>query len=297
MSKIIGIDLGTTNSCCAVVIGGQPVVIPSSEGERITPSVVAFLKPEERIVGRVAKRQAITNPENTVYSIKRFMGRRFSEVEVERKLVPFKVIEGREGASEVEVFGKRYTPPEISAMVLQKIKQDAESYLGEKITKAVITIPAYFNDSQREATKAAGEIAGLEVVRIINEPTASSLAYGLEKKKYEKIAVFDLGGGTFDISILEIGEGVFEVKSTNGDTHWAEITLMKKLSTGWWTNLKRITELIYGVTAWLCRDFEMLLRKPNVNFQLFWKLKSIYLLSPRIKPDQSICFINSTAPS
>ena len=219
MSKIIGIDLGTTNSCCAVVIGGQPVVIPSSEGERITPSVVAFLKPEERIVGRVAKRQAITNPENTVYSIKRFMGRRFSEVEVERKLVPFKVIEGREGASEVEVFGKRYTPPEISAMVLQKIKQDAESYLGEKITKAVITIPAYFNDSQREATKAAGEIAGLEVVRIINEPTASSLAYGLEKKKYEKIAVFDLCGGTFDISILEIGEGVFEVKSTNGDTH------------------------------------------------------------------------------
>lgn len=219
MSKIIGIDLGTTNSCCAVVIGGEPTVIPSSEGERIVPSVVAFPKPEERIVGRVAKRQAITNPENTIYSIKRFMGRRVDEVSEEMKLVPYKVIQGKSGGAAVKIKDKEYSPPEISAMILQKIKQDAEAYLGEKVTKAVITVPAYFNDSQRQATKDAGAIAGLEVVRIINEPTAAALAYGLDKKKSEKIAVYDLGGGTFDISILEIGEGVFEVKSTNGNTH------------------------------------------------------------------------------
>ncbi len=218
MSKIIGIDLGTTNSCCAVVIGGEPTVIPSSEGERIVPSVVGFPKPEERIVGRVAKRQSITNPENTVYSIKRFMGRRYSEVSEEMKLVPYKVVDGSGGVS-VSIRDKQYSPPEISAMVLQKIKTDAEAYLGEKVSKAVITVPAYFNDSQRQATKDAGTIAGLEVVRIINEPTAAALAYGLDKKKAEKIAVYDLGGGTFDISILEIGDGVFEVRSTNGDTH------------------------------------------------------------------------------
>ena len=219
MSKVIGIDLGTTNSVVAVLEGGDPVVIPNAEGGRLTPSVVAFTKDGERLVGQVAKRQAITNPENTVFSIKRFMGRRYNEVQHEIKLVPFKVIKAPNEDAHVEVKGKHYSPPEISAMILQKLKTDAEAYLGEKITKAVITVPAYFNDSQRQATKDAGKIAGLEVLRIINEPTAASLAYGLDKKKDQKIAVFDLGGGTFDISILEIGEGVFEVKSTNGDTH------------------------------------------------------------------------------
>ncbi|MGB9720971.1 MAG: molecular chaperone DnaK [bacterium] len=219
MSKIIGIDLGTTNSCVAVLEGGQPVVIPNPEGGRTTPSVVAFTKTGERLIGPLAKRQAITNPENTVYSIKRFMGRRYSEVPQEIARVPYKVVEHTNGDAWVEVMGSKYSPPEISAMILQYLKQAAESYLGEKVTKAVITVPAYFNDSQRQATKDAGRIAGLEVLRIINEPTASSLAYGLDKKKNEKIAVYDFGGGTFDISILEIGEGVFEVRSTNGDTH------------------------------------------------------------------------------
>ncbi len=219
MSKIIGIDLGTTNSCVAVLEGGQPVVIPNPEGGRTTPSVVAFTKTGERLVGPLAKRQAITNPQNTVYSIKRFMGRRYAEVPQEIARVPYKVVEHSNGDAWVEVMGKQYSPPEISAMILQYLKQAAESYLGEKVTKAVITVPAYFNDSQRQATKDAGSIAGLEVLRIINEPTASSLAYGLDKKKHEKIAVYDFGGGTFDISILEIGEGVFEVLSTNGDTH------------------------------------------------------------------------------
>jgi molecular chaperone DnaK len=219
VAKVIGIDLGTTNSVVAVMEGGDPVVIPNAEGGRLTPSVVAFTKDGERLVGQVAKRQAITNPENTIFSIKRFMGRRYNEVGQEIKLVPYKVVSGRDDLATVEVRGKRNTPPEISAMILQKLKADAEAYLGEKVTRAVITTPAYFNDSQRQATKDAGRIAGLEVLRIVNEPTAAALAYGLDKKKDEKIAVFDLGGGTFDISILEIGEGVFEVKSTNGDTH------------------------------------------------------------------------------
>jgi len=219
MGKIIGIDLGTTNSCVAVMEGGKPVVIPNAEGQRTTPSVVAFGKSGERLVGQVAKRQAITNPENTIYSIKRFMGRRFEEVPREREEVPYKVVEGPNSLAVIEVQGKRHTPPEISAMILQKMKQTAEDYLGEKVNEAVITVPAYFNDAQRQATKDAGVIAGLDVKRIINEPTAAALAYGLEKKKEEKIAVFDLGGGTFDISILELAEGVFEVKSTNGDTH------------------------------------------------------------------------------
>ncbi|MEE4312220.1 MAG: molecular chaperone DnaK [candidate division KSB1 bacterium] len=219
MSKIIGIDLGTTNSCVSVMEGGEPVVIPSSEGGRTTPSVVAFTKDGERLVGQVAKRQAITNPTQTIYSIKRFMGRRFDEVSTEIDEVPYKVVSGKNGVARVQIGDKEYSPQEISAMVLQKMKQTAEDYLGQKVTEAVITVPAYFNDSQRQATKEAGEIAGLTVKRIINEPTAASLAYGLDKKKDEKIAVFDLGGGTFDISILEIGEGVFEVKSTNGDTH------------------------------------------------------------------------------
>ncbi|MGB6944334.1 MAG: molecular chaperone DnaK [Bryobacteraceae bacterium] len=219
MSKIIGIDLGTTNSVVSVMEGGQAVVIPNQEGGRTTPSVVAFTKSGERLVGTVAKRQSVTNPENTVYSIKRFMGRRFNEVSEEMKLVPYKVVAGENGDARVEINGKRYSPPEISAMILTKLKEAAEAYLGEKVTKAVITVPAYFNDSQRQATKDAGQIAGLEVMRIINEPTAAALAYGLDKKKNETIAVYDFGGGTFDISILEVGDGVVEVKSTNGDTH------------------------------------------------------------------------------
>jgi molecular chaperone DnaK len=219
MAKVIGIDLGTTNSVVAVMEGGNPVVIPNQEGSRLTPSVVGFTKDGETPVGQVAKRQAITNPENTVFSIKRFMGRRYDEVLGEIKLVPYKVVKAQNGDARVEIRGKPYAPPEISAMTLRKLKEAAEAYLGEKVTQAVITVPAYFNDSQRQATKDAGKIAGLDVLRIINEPTAAALAYGLDKKKDQRIAVYDLGGGTFDISILEIGEGVFEVKATNGDTH------------------------------------------------------------------------------
>ncbi|HEV8310563.1 MAG TPA: molecular chaperone DnaK [Methylomirabilota bacterium] len=219
MAKVIGIDLGTTNSVVAVVEGGEPVVIPNQEGSRLTPSVVGFTKEGEIVVGQVAKRQAITNPENTVFSIKRFMGRRHDEVLHEIKLVPYKVVKAPNGDARVDIRGKVYSPPEVSAMILRKLKEAAEAYLGEKVTKAVITVPAYFNDSQRQATKDAGTVAGLEVLRIINEPTAAALAYGLDKKKDEVIAVYDLGGGTFDISILELGEGVFEVKATNGDTH------------------------------------------------------------------------------
>ncbi|HVF51951.1 MAG TPA: molecular chaperone DnaK [Pyrinomonadaceae bacterium] len=219
MSKIIGIDLGTTNSVVAVMEGGEPMVITNSEGGRTTPSVVAFTKDGNRLVGQVAKRQAVTNPENTVYSIKRFMGRRFDEVTEEKKQVPYQVQTAGTGDVRIGAGGKDYSPPEISAMILQKMKQSAEDYLGQKVDKAVITVPAYFNDAQRQATKDAGKIAGLEVMRIVNEPTAAALAYGLDKKKDETIAVFDFGGGTFDISILEVGEGVVEVKSTNGDTH------------------------------------------------------------------------------
>jgi molecular chaperone DnaK len=219
MGKIIGIDLGTTNSCVAVMEGGAPTVIANQEGSRTTPSVVGFTKTGERLVGQVAKRQAITNPENTVFSIKRFMGRRFDEVSEEMKMVPYKVVRGENGDARVEIQGKKYSPPEISAMILTKLKEAAEAYLGQKVTEAVITVPAYFNDAQRQATKDAGKIAGLDVKRIINEPTAAALAYGLDKKKNETIAVYDFGGGTFDISILEVGDGVVEVKSTNGDTH------------------------------------------------------------------------------
>ncbi|MFQ6083763.1 MAG: molecular chaperone DnaK [Candidatus Aminicenantia bacterium] len=219
MSKIIGIDLGTTNSVVAVTEGGKPTIILNEEGGRTTPSVVAFTEKGERLVGQIAKRQSVTNPENTVYSIKRFMGRRYKEVPAEINQVPFKVVAVKNGDCRVEVLGKQYSPPEISAMILQKLKKAAEDHLGEKVHKAVITVPAYFNDSQRQATKDAGTIAGLEVVRIINEPTAAALAYGMEEKKDQTVAVFDFGGGTFDISILEVGEGVVEVKSTNGDTH------------------------------------------------------------------------------
>ena len=218
MGKIIGIDLGTTNSCVAVMEGGEPKVIANEEGGRTTPSIVAFTKSGERLVGQVAKRQAITNPENTVYSIKRFMGRRLNEVGDEMKMVPYKVVAKGDNVG-VMAQGKEYTAPEVSAMILQKLKKAAEDYLGQSVTEAVITVPAYFNDAQRQATKDAGKIAGLDVKRIVNEPTAAALAYGLDKKKDETIAVYDFGGGTFDVSILEVGEGVIEVKSTNGDTH------------------------------------------------------------------------------
>src|SRR4249919_1560157 len=223
MAKVLGIDLGTTNSCMSVMEGGDAVVLENSEGARTTPSIVAFAKNGERLVGQAAKRQAVTNPANTVFSVKRFMGRKFDEVREEEHRVPYKIVKAANGDAhvQVEVNGekKTFSPPEVSAMILAKLKADAEAKLGEKITQAVITVPAYFNDSQRNATKDAGKIAGLEVLRLINEPTAASLAYGLDKKKDEKIAVYDLGGGTFDISVLEIGEGVFEVKATNGDTH------------------------------------------------------------------------------
>src|SRR5207249_10333683 len=219
MAKTIGIDLGTTNSCMAVLEGGEPTVIPNAEGGRTTPSVVAFTKDGQRLVGAPARRQQVTNPENTVFSIKRFMGRKWDEGSDEMTIVPYEVVKGQNGDARVKADGKEYAPPEISAMILQKLKQDAEAFLGEPVTDAVITVPAYFNNAQREATKDAGKIAGLNVVRIINEPTAASLAYGLDKKKDEQIAVYDLGGGTFDISILQLGEGVFEVKATNGDTH------------------------------------------------------------------------------
>src|SRR5471032_1709196 len=219
MSKIIGIDLGTTNSVVAVMEGGEPVVITNPEGGRLTPSVVAFTKTGERLVGQVAKRQAVTNPENTIFSIKRFMGRKYDEVSEEMKMVPYQVVRASNGDARIDAGGKEYSPPEISAMILQKLKQAAEEYLGEPVSKVVVTVPAYFNDAQRQATKDAGQIAGLEIMRIVNEPTAAALAYGLDKKKDETIAVYDFGGGTFDISILEVGEGVVEVKSTNGDTH------------------------------------------------------------------------------
>ncbi len=219
MSKVLGIDLGTTNSCMAVMEGGEPVVVPNAEGQRTTPSVVAFTKDGERLVGQAAKRQSVTNPTNTVFSVKRFMGRRYDEVAHEITLVPFEVTKASNGDAHVTAGAKDYSPPEVASMILQKLKADAEAYLGETVTKAVVTVPAYFNDSQRQATKDAGKIAGLEVLRIINEPTAASLAYGLDKKKEEHIAVYDLGGGTFDVSVLDIGDGVFEVKATNGDTH------------------------------------------------------------------------------
>ena len=219
MSKVIGIDLGTTNSCMAVMEGGQPTVIPNAEGGRTTPSIVAFTKNGERLVGSAAKRQAVTNPKNTIFSIKRFMGRKYDEVKDELDRIPYEVVRAPNGDAHVKVGDRTYSPPEISSMILQKMKADAEAFLGEPVTQAVITVPAYFNDSQRQATKDAGKIAGLDVLRIINEPTASSLAYGMDKKSDEKIAVYDLGGGTFDISVLEIGDGVFEVKATNGDTH------------------------------------------------------------------------------
>src|SRR5881275_2266477 len=229
MAKIIGIDLGTTNSVVAVMEGDQPKVLINSAGSRITPSVVAFTEKGERLVGQVAKHQQVTNPKNTIFSIKRFMGRRHNEVQSEEKMVPYEIVGGPDELVKVRVRGKDYTPPEISAMILQDLKKTAESYLGEKVDRAVITVPAYFNDAQRQATKDAGEIAGLKVERLVNEPTAAALAYGLDKKTNETIAVYDFGGGTFDISVLEVGDGVVEVKSTNGDTHLGGDNIDQKL--------------------------------------------------------------------
>src|SRR3989441_2919133 len=231
MAKVIGIDLGTTNSCVAIMESGDPVVLTNSEGARITPSVVAFTESGERLVGQIARRQAITNPENTIFAIKRLIGRRYEDPEVQKamKVLPYKMVRADNGDAWVEVRGRRYSPAEISAFILQKMKQTAEDHLGEKVTDAVITVPAYFNDSQRQATKDAGKIAGLNVLRIINEPTAASLAYGLDKKKNETIMVFDLGGGTFDVSILDVGDGVFEVRSTSGDGHLGGDDFDKKL--------------------------------------------------------------------
>ena len=250
MAKVIGIDLGTTNSVVAVVEGGDPTVIANQEGSRLTPSVVAFTKEGETLVGQVAKRQAITNPDNTIFSIKRFMGRRFDEVLQEAKLVPYKIIKAQNGDVRIEARGKEYAPPEISALVLRKLKEAAEAYLGEKVTQAVITVPAYFNDSQRQATKDAGAIAGLEVLRIVNEPTAAALAYGLDKKKDETVAVYDLGGGTFDISILEIGEAWSRSRRPTAIPTWAAMTSTRRSWTGSPKSSSGKTALICGRTAW-----------------------------------------------
>ena len=255
MGKIIGIDLGTTNSCVSVMEGNDPVVIPNSEGGRTTPSIVAFTKTGERLVGQSAKSQAITNPKKTVFSIKRFMGRRMDEVTSEMTKVPYEVVAGDNNTARVKIDDRVYSPPEISAMILQKMKKTAEDYLGQEVTEAVITVPAYFNDSQRQATKDAGEIAGLKVRRIINEPTAAALAYGLDKKQKDQIvAVYDLGGGTFDISVLQLGEGVFEVKSTNGDGHLGGDDFDQRLIDFLLMNLKNRKELIYEKILWLCKD-------------------------------------------
>ena len=274
MAKIIGIDLGTTNSVVAVTEGDKPKIITNAEGGRTTPSVVAFTEKGERLVGQVAKRQRITNPENTIYSIKRFMGRRQNEVPEEIKQVPFKVSKDSKGNAVVESLGKKYAPPEISAIILQKLKKAAEDYLGEKVDKAVITVPAYFNDSQRKATKDAGKIAGLDVVRIINEPTAAALAYGMDKKKDQTIAVYDFGGGTFDISILEVGEGVVEVKSTSGDTHLGGDDIDQR------------------VQNWLVTEFKkeagIDLTQDKMALQRL-KQRSIFLLSQLMLQDRNTC--------
>jgi len=252
VSKIIGIDLGTTNSVVAVMEGSEAKVIPNAEGNRTTPSVVAFAKSGERLVGQVAKRQSVTNPKNTVFSIKRFMGRKFDEVSEEMKMVPYQIERADNGDVRVNIDGKKYSPPEISAMILGKLKQAAEDYLGEKVERAVITVPAYFNDSQRQATKDAGRIAGLTVDRLVNEPTAAALAYGLDKKKDQTIAVYDFGGGTFDISILEVGEGVVEVKATNGDTHLAATTSTSGSSSGCSRSSRRTRASTWATIRWRC---------------------------------------------
>jgi molecular chaperone DnaK len=288
MGKVIGIDLGTTNSCVAVMEAGEPKVIPNAEGFRTTPSVVAFSKTGERLVGQVARRQAITNPKQTVYSIKRFMGRQYDEVSREIQLVPYEVTRGSNGEARVRAGDRDYSPPEISAMILQKMKQTAEEYLGEPVTEAVVTVPAYFNDSQRQATKDAGRVAGLDVKRIINEPTAAALAYGLDKKKDEKIAVFDLGGGTFDISILEIGDGVFEVRSTNGDTHWAATTSITVSSTSWPRSSRSRKGSICATMPWPCSGSRRLRRRPRASCRRRSRPRSTFRSSRRTRTVPSI---------
>ena len=289
MAKIIGIDLGTTNSCVAIMEGGDPVVIANQEGNRTTPSMVAFTESGERLVGQVAKRQAVTNSENTVYAIKRLIGRKYSskEVQYDRTISPFKITEAKNGDAQVTIRGQDYSPAEISSMILVKMKQTAEDYLGEKVTDAVITVPAYFNDSQRQATKDAGKIAGLNVLRIINEPTAAALAYGLDKKKDEKIAVFDLGGGTFDISILELGDGVFEVKSTNGDTHLGGEDFDQRLIDYLATNSRKTRGSTSGRTRWPCSGSRKRRRRRRWSSPLRWKRTSTSPSSPPMPPAPS----------
>jgi len=277
MGKTIGIDLGTTNSCVSVMENGQPVVIANSEGTRTTPSVVGFTKSGERLVGQQAKRQAVTNPKNTVYSVKRFMGRRMDEVGEETKLVPYTVKAGDNNTAQVDIDGRLYSPPEVSAMILQKMKQTAEDYLGQKVTDAVITVPAYFNDAQRQATKDAGEIAGLNVKRIINEPTAAALAFGLDKKdKNITVAVYDLGGGTFDISVLELGDGVFQVKSTNGDTHLGGDNFDLRIIDFLADDSRNKKTSICAQIQWLCNACAKQQKKLRLNCHKCCKQKSIF---------------------
>ncbi len=289
MAKVIGIDLGTTNSCVAVMEAGEPVVIPNVEGGRTTPSVVAVSKTGERMVGQVAKRQAITNPDNTIYSIKRLMGRKFTDEDVQRdlKLLSYNVSQAPNGDAQVQLGDRAYSPPEVSAMILQKLKADAEAYLGEPVTEAVITVPAYFNDSQRQATKDAGTIAGLEVLRIINEPTAASLAYGLDKKGDETIAVYDLGGGTFDVSVLEIGEGTFQVRSTNGDTHLGGDDFDQKVIDWLVEEFKKDQGIDLPRTAWPCSASRKPARRRRSSFRPCSRRTSTCRSSPPTPPARS----------
>jgi len=298
MAKVIGIDLGTTNSAMAVLEGGEPAIIINAEGDRTTPSVVAFRKDGERIVGKSAKNQAITNPENTVKSIKRFIGRKFEETVSERKTVAYQVVKGKDGRASVEIEGKDFTPEEISAMILQKLKTDAEKYLGETITQAVITVPAYFNDMQRQATKDAGKIAGLEVLRIINEPTAAALAYGLDKGTGEQtVLVFDLGGGTFDVSILEIGDGVFEVKSTTATTTSAGTTGTSASSTGSRTSSRPSTASTCARTRWPSSASRRPARRPRWSCPAPRPRRSTCRSSPPTRPARSTSTTSSRAPT
>jgi hypothetical protein len=299
MSKVIGIDLGTTNSCVAVMEGGEPIVIANAEGSRTTPSMVAITESGERLVGQQAKRQAVTNPENTLFAIKRLIGRKFDTEAVRKdiKISPFKIVKADNGDAWVEVRGKKYSPPEISAMVLQKMKQTAEDYLGETVTDAVITVPAYFDDSQRQATKDAGKIAGLNVLRIINEPTAAALAYGLDRKKEEKIAVFDLGGGTFDISILELGEGVFEVRSPTATPSSAAKTSTSGSSITSPTSSRRNRGSTCAATRWPCNASRKGRKRPSASSPPRWRPTSTFPSSPLTRPAPSISTSASPGPS
>ena len=297
MAKTIGIDLGTTNSCMAVLEGGEPTVIENAEGGRTTPSVVAFTSSGERLVGTVAKRQAVTNPQNTIFSIKRFMGRKEAEVREEESIVPYKVVAGPNGDARVEAGGEQYSPPEISAMILQKLKSDAEAYLGETVDSAVITVPAYFNDDQRQATKDAGKVAGLDVKRIINEPTAASLAYGLDKETDQTILVFDLGGGTFDVSVLEIGDGVFEVKSTAGDNHLGGDNFDKAIVDWLVAEFRRTRASTSRRTRWRCSASTRRPRRRRSSSPRPRRRRSTCRSSRRTPPGRSTSTRASRAPS